>query len=801
MRSTIVVPCVLLALSLFILPTRSFSCYNFKISGGNGVCDCRVGDYANGVVAGGGLANTIEDCMSLCGRVNGNSFCLPAPANAAPTASNVNISGTVANGQTLTGSYTYDDADTPKDEEGTSTFKWYRATDDKGTGKAAIDGAVSKDYTVTAGDVGKFLCFEVTPVAKTGTSPGTAVMSACVEYPYAKGTCYEMDAAEAIFYFCHDGLLTSSPVLWSTSTMDQATFLSKCGNVPICVNNAAPTATVSISGSDCLTGTLTGSYVYKDTDTPTDAEDTANTKLQWYNATKSDCSDKSTITEATSATYTPKDTDRGRYICFGVTPAAKTGSLIGTEKIAVTKAAVATPAYSSDPAVSAAIDFGTIAKPANATKTLTVTNAGTGTLSVTGITLSDKTHFSVSPNTADIACSANKAFTITCNGTEKGTFTATMAVAHNAAVITGPIGPGRRDDSTANYTLSCTVTTAPLYSSSPALNATLSMTSCTPADATATLSVTNTGSDVLNITAVTLGGTNAAKFSVSPMPGATAVRGNDPSPGLTVAVGKSQVFTITGKGSAAGSFTGTLELAHNAAGSPAAYKLSSVISDCYVPVYYEPSYYAPPVNQAPVADILYVSTGMNKAIPVALTGIDPGSDFFTLLMKPLTYSVVTQPQHGALTGTAPNLIYTPEQGFTGTDSFTYRIYDGTAYSAPAAVSVIVHQNSHANIGDKYEIDIFCAEYEGAKYGFRLNLTPVAADPSAYYWKGDVLTFGKAYSDSSGKGCISVEKGFQLNVPTAVYRGTVYQFTLNFTPVTADPFGFYWKMDLDTLKKQ
>jgi len=161
--------------------------------------------------------------------------------------------------------------------------------------------------------------------------------------------------------------------------------------------------------------------------------------------------------------------------------------------------------------------------------------------------------------------------------------------------------------------------------------------------------------------------------------------------------------------------------------------------------------------------------------------------------------VVTQPESGTLTGTAPALIYTPNPGFVGTDSFTYRVYDGTAYSAPATVQIIVHQNSHANIGDKYEMDIFCAEYDGEKYGFRLNLTPVAADPSAYYWKGDVLTFGKAYSDSNSKGCISVGKDLHLNVPTAVYRGTVYQFTLNFTPVAADPFGFYWKMDSGTLK--
>ncbi len=47
-----------------------------------------------------------------------------APANTAPTATNVNITGTAEVGQTLTGNYTYDDAD--NDPEGTSTYRWLR---------------------------------------------------------------------------------------------------------------------------------------------------------------------------------------------------------------------------------------------------------------------------------------------------------------------------------------------------------------------------------------------------------------------------------------------------------------------------------------------------------------------------------------------------------------------------------------------------------------------------------------------------------------------------------------------------
>ncbi len=95
--------------------------------------------------------------------------------NAAPIASNVEISGTAAYGQTLTGDYDYSDTDS--DAEGTSTFKWYRADDASGLNKTAIASAEAETYTLAEADVDKYISFEVTPAAATGTSPGTAVQS------------------------------------------------------------------------------------------------------------------------------------------------------------------------------------------------------------------------------------------------------------------------------------------------------------------------------------------------------------------------------------------------------------------------------------------------------------------------------------------------------------------------------------------------------------------------------------------------------------------------------------------------
>lgn len=86
----------------------------------------------------------------------------------APTASNVSITGTLLVGQTLTGSYTYNDAD--GDAEGTSLYQWY-------ANNVAISGATSTTYVLTTNEQNKTIKFEVTPVAVEGITTGTPVPS------------------------------------------------------------------------------------------------------------------------------------------------------------------------------------------------------------------------------------------------------------------------------------------------------------------------------------------------------------------------------------------------------------------------------------------------------------------------------------------------------------------------------------------------------------------------------------------------------------------------------------------------
>ena len=88
------------------------------------------------------------------------------------------------------------------------------------------------------------------------------------------------------------------------------------------------------------------------------------------------------------------------------------------------------------------------------------------------------------------------------------------------------------------------------------------------------------------------------------------------------------------------------------------------------------------VNDAPAANPQSVTTNQNTAKAVTLTANDADGDI-------LTYVVVTPPAHGTLSGTLPNLTYTPAANYTGPDSFTFKANDGKADSKITTVSITV----------------------------------------------------------------------------------------------------------------
>ena len=92
------------------------------------------------------------------------------------------------------------------------------------------------------------------------------------------------------------------------------------------------------------------------------------------------------------------------------------------------------------------------------------------------------------------------------------------------------------------------------------------------------------------------------------------------------------------------------------------------------------------VNDVPVANSAsYTFEENSTANVVTLTGSDGDGD-------PLTYTVMdgpNGPQHGTLSGNAPNLTYTPNAGYVGDDSFMFKVNDGQVDSMMAKVSIAV----------------------------------------------------------------------------------------------------------------
>lgn len=87
-------------------------------------------------------------------------------------------------------------------------------------------------------------------------------------------------------------------------------------------------------------------------------------------------------------------------------------------------------------------------------------------------------------------------------------------------------------------------------------------------------------------------------------------------------------------------------------------------------------------SNGPVAFSQAVTTEQDTAVGITLTANSPQA-------LPITYTVLTQPAHGILSGSAPNLTYTPNAGYTGPDSFTFRVNDGTTNSNTATVNITV----------------------------------------------------------------------------------------------------------------
>ncbi len=209
--------------------------------------------------------NTEKPADTVC---DGTDPLCSESGNSAPSVSGVAVTGIVKEGSILTGSYTY--SDTESDAEGSSQYRWLSCDTPNGT-YTEIGGATSGTYQLRLSDLGRYIVFEVTPRASTGTTAGS--------------------------------LLFSSPV------------------GPVLEIGAPYPANVNIAGTVRRGNTLTANYTYNDDQGDTEGA----TVFQWQKSIDPD-SGFADIAGATAQTYDPVSADVGYYLRVNVTAVAATGT-------------------------------------------------------------------------------------------------------------------------------------------------------------------------------------------------------------------------------------------------------------------------------------------------------------------------------------------------------------------------------------------------------------------------------------------------------------------------------------------
>lgn len=184
------------------------------------------------------------------------------------------------------------------------------------------------------------------------------------------------------------------------------------------------------------------------------------------------------------------------------------------------------------------------------------------------------------------------------------------------------------------------------------------------------------------------------------------------------------------------------------------------------------------VNDAPLALAQLITTTRNNNTGIPLFASDAEGD-------PITYTVVSSPTHGLLSGAIPNLLYTPEQNFVGADSFQFQARDPQGAATVAQISITVQPSNTAPLAQS---QLLTTSEESA-----VALTLVASDA-----ENDPLTYTVVTSPTHG--LLTGDAADWVYTPNANFTGidsfafkandaqvdsAVATVTLNVTAATAE----------------
>ena len=108
-------------------------------------------------------------------------------------------------------------------------------------------------------------------------------------------------------------------------------------------------------------------------------------------------------------------------------------------------------------------------------------------------------------------------------------------------------------------------------------------------------------------------------------------------------------------------------------------------------------------NTAPVVADQSVDVDEDGSVSITLSGSDEEGDS-------LSFTVLSQPKNGTLSGTAPALTYSPNANYSGSDSFSYKANDGAADSNTATVTITVNGVNDKPVVANQSVDVDCLLY-------------------------------------------------------------------------------------------
>jgi endonuclease G len=161
------------------------------------------------------------------------------------------------------------------------------------------------------------------------------------------------------------------------------------------------------------------------------------------------------------------------------------------------------------------------------------------------------------------------------------------------------------------------------------------------------------------------------------------------------------------------------------------------------------------VNPPGVANQL-VTGDEDHAVSFTLQAVSPGSN-------PITFTILSPPAHGVLTGTDAARTYTPAPDFNGTDSFTFRASDGSLLSNVGTVTLRVLEVNDppvlSNVPPSSTVEL----------GGTLSFTAKGSDVD-----GDALRFSLGGALPAGA-TIDADTGAFTWTPAAAQVGTTFTF--------------------------